>query len=646
MNLNDFIKKEGSIKDPLPLRDNEINTPKENITSKHNNSNSFINKKIVNDLLKSFKIEEIEAGLLKYFITKNKLTSKNRLINDILKFDSEGKAYHYFVRLNKNITLSDIERLFELLIPSEDKRINGAVYTPKYIVDYIVTNTIKKFGTVCDCSCGAGAFLLGSLKHLKEISNKPIIEIIESCIYGADINSLSVRRAKIILTLYAILNNEDSEEIKFNIRNIDSLETDWNNVFPNIKSQGGFDFVVGNPPYVRIQDLDDVNKDKLLSKWSTIKSGNFNLYFAFFELGMEILNNKGVLGYITPNNYFTSLAGVQLREWFSKHKQINRILNFNHLKIFDNAQTYTCITFMNKDNHNEYFEYYYLEDKSLLQNLDSVKFSRYFYEWLDSKKWRLMSEGDYHNIRKIETSGKPLGKVCQIRVGIATLKDNIFFVEDLEDENLCKATYNNKNYFIEKSITRKVVKISSMKEESEIEKNNRRIIFPYKNENDKFIAFSEEELKNNYPKCYSYLLDAKKELETRDKGKKSYPVWFAWGRTQGMNYRGKRLYTRTFYHKPDFMFDETEDSFFCNGYAVFCKNRVKAIQKLLNSEVMNYYVKMTSVEIEGNYQCYQKNFIEKFTILDFSEDEWKYIETEEDINKLNNWLFEKYQIKR
>ena len=203
-----------------------------------------------------------------------------------------------------------------------------------------------------------------------------------------------------------------------------------------------------------------------------------------------------------------------------------------------------------------------------------------------------------------------------------------------------------KLYLIEKSITRKVVKISSINKESEIENDNRRIIFPYKKQSDKFIVFSEEELKNNYPNCYSYLLDTKKELETRDKGKKNYPIWFSWGRTQGMNYSGKRLYTRTFYHKPDFMLDETEDSFFCNGYAVFCKNRLKAIQKLLNSELMKYYVKMTSVEIEGNYQCYQKNFIEKFTILDFSEDDWKYIETEDNIDKLNKWLFEKYQIKR
>ena len=638
MNLNDFIKKEGTLKNSS---DNIISN---SVVPTSNDSNSLISKKIVTDLLKTFKIEEIEAGLLKYFIKKNNLTPKNKLINEIVRFDSEDKAYHYFFRLNKEITLSDIENLFELLIPSEDKRINGAVYTPKYIVDYIVMNTIKKFGTVCDCSCGSGAFLLGSLKHLKKISNKPIIEIIENCIFGADINSLSVRRAKIILTLYAIIHNEDSEEIKFNIENINSLETDWKNVFPNIHSQGGFDFVVGNPPYVRIQDLDDVNKEKLLSKWSTINSGNFNLYFAFFELGMKILNEKGLLGYITPNNYFTSLAGVELREWFSKYRQINRILNFNHLKIFDNAQTYTCITLMNKDNHNEYFEYYYLEEKSLLQNLDSINFSKCFFDWLDCKKWRLMNEEDYNNIKKIENCGTPLGKFCQISVGIATLKDNIFFVEDISNENLCKATYNNKDYFVERSITKKLVKISSINKESEIENNNRRIIFPYKKENDKFVVFTEEELKTNYPKCYSYLLDSKKELETRDKGKKSYPTWFAWGRTQGMNFKGKRLYTRTFYHKPDFMLDENEDNFFCNGYAVFCNDRIKAIQKLLNSELMNYYVKETSVEIEGNYQCYQKNFIEKFNILEFSEEEWTYLETEEDKTKLDKWLFNRYNI--
>jgi len=71
--------------------------------------------------------------------------------------------------------------------------------------------------------------------------------------------------------------------------------------------------VVGNPPYVKFQDLTDVNRIYLQKHWTTVEGGTFNLYFAFFELGYKLLKVNGKLGYITPNNYFTSLSGEALR---------------------------------------------------------------------------------------------------------------------------------------------------------------------------------------------------------------------------------------------------------------------------------------------------------------------------------------------
>ncbi|MGV8162168.1 MAG: HsdM family class I SAM-dependent methyltransferase [Candidatus Nanoarchaeia archaeon] len=653
MNLLHYIKEDESIeqikKDNIDSEIRKDDTPiikKNKPKVRENMKPSVITKKIVQELLSLSSIEDIEAGAIKYFLKKNNLNDiKNKLIKElIVDHDKDQKVVAYFMKLNKEINIADLECLFELLIPSEDKRVNGAVYTPSYIVDYIVENVITKEGSVCDCSCGSGAFLLGSLKQLQSITDASLVTLLENNIYGVDISEFSVRRAKLILSIYAIINHEDKEHISFNIKCADSLEANWKTLFPEVFEKHGFDYVVGNPPYVRIQDLDLKLKDKLAERWQTIGTGNFNLYFAFFELGMNILKDTGHLGYITPNNYFTSLAGLELRTYFNKNKKLTRILNFNHLKIFENAQTYVCITFMSKSWNKEYFEYYYLEDKSYLSNLSNINFSRFFFKWLDDKKWRLMTESEYDNIRIIENIGTPLNKMCPIRVGIATLKDTVFFVEDVPDSDHCIKKTDKQVFQIEKNITKKIIKISSISSEDQIKSDSRRIIFPYKLVNGKYEPFSETELKEKYPLCYEYLLTERDELEKRDKGKKSYPVWFAWGRTQGMNYKGKRFYTRTFYDRPDFMLDEG-DNFFCNGYAVFCKTHVRAIQKILNSKVMDYYVKRTSVEIEGNYQCYQKNFIEKFTIPEFNAEEWDYIESEQNIEVLNQWLFKKYGLK-
>ncbi|GAI02297.1 unnamed protein product, partial [marine sediment metagenome] len=108
---------------------------------------------------------------------------------------------------------------------------------------------------ICDPSCGCGAFLIAACKQFKKKFNKNIVDIIENNIYGVDILHYSVRRCKILLSLLAIINKEDEENYNFNIYTRDSLNIDWKNLFPSIFKENGFDVVIGNPPYVKYQDL-------------------------------------------------------------------------------------------------------------------------------------------------------------------------------------------------------------------------------------------------------------------------------------------------------------------------------------------------------------------------------------------------------
>ena len=183
-----------------------------------------ISKKLISSLLNLGKIEDIESGIVKFFLKKKGITQiKNKLILDLIANENSDRVEWFLCKSKINLELQDIEKIFELLIPPEDREVNGAVYTPKFIVNYIVNNTIENEGKICDCSCGSGAFLLGSLKRLLKISKKEIIEIIENNLYGVDILNYSIRRAKIILSLFALINNEDKKEINFNLKVADSL---------------------------------------------------------------------------------------------------------------------------------------------------------------------------------------------------------------------------------------------------------------------------------------------------------------------------------------------------------------------------------------------------------------------------------------
>lgn len=614
-------------------------------------------QQVINKLLDDFEISDIECGSVQFFLDKNNvLVHKNILITDIAKKNNGNilKIKSFLQSKLNSFSINDLQKIFESLIPPKDRKINGAFFTPCLITDYITSELVKSDNQkICDPSCGCGAFLIAAIKFLNSKFNKSIANIIEDNIFGIDILDYSVRRCKIILSLLALVNKEDKESYAFNIRQFDSLNADWSKEFPLIMKNGGFDILVGNPPYVKYQDLSDKIRKELYENWRTLKTGTYNIYFAFFELGMKLLNAEGQLGYITPNNYFTSLAGIHLREFLQVNRYIKKIIDFNHLRLFD-AQTYTCITFLSRTKRN-YFLFDRIEKEKNAHLLKNCEFSKVNYDYLDRKKWRLLKEIDQINIKKIEALGEKLGTVVDIRVGIATCKDAIYFIDGQTLQGgYYKKVYDNETFLIEKAITKPIVKISDFKSQEELRQNTRRIIFPYSLKNGKAFLISRHELREKYPQCYNYLLAAKKELEGRDKGQVKYEEWYAYARTQGLTFFGEKLVTPTFSSKPRFLYIKDPETLFCNGYGIFAKKEpsslfdrtmnLEILAKTLNSKIMAYYIDKTSVSIEGGYPCYQKNFIERFSSIKFDKNDLTYLEREKIQQKIDEFLVRKYEI--
>ncbi len=615
-------------------------------------------KNITNELLNNYDVNLIEQHLIYSFLKNRNLNfSQSNVINNVLRdFYPNNKICSSVASLEIN-NLKLLENYLELLIPVNDRKINGAFFTPSYITNFIVNEVQPKENDKClDPSCGSGAFLIELVEFYTRKYNKEIKKTIVENIFGADILDYNVRRAKIILTLYALQYNEILKESDFNIYHIDSLKHKWNEQF---------EVIVGNPPYVKYQDLSEQNREYLVNNWQSIKNGSFNLYFAFFEMGCNLLTEDGRLGYITPNNYFTSLSGISLRQFFLSKKCLSRILDFRHKKVFE-AQTYTAISFINKKKNEKILYDRIQESQTCNEFLLKANGSPNYLENLNVKKWRLLKSQEQKNIKQIETIGTPINKLYNISVGIATLKDEVFFVDSLSENNgyLIKKTENG-IFYIEKEITKPVYKISNYKNQSELNSNTLRIITPYKIENNKAIPIPEKEFEVKYPKCYEYLISEKEKLENRDKGKKKFNPFYVWGRTQGITKRGKKLITPTFSKQPRFLLVSDEESYFTNGYGIFFKNEntkifslfesfihplskeenIVLVQKILNSVVMDYYIKTTSITIQGGFPCYQKNFIEHFTIPDFSQEEINILNGLSKKEDIDSFLIEKYQLK-
>ena len=383
----------------------------------------------VNKELSIYSFFDVEHTVIKNILQNAGIKKvKNRLIADILKRNVNERVSFWF---STNDILADtelLEKLYELNVAEKDRKINGSYYTPTNVVSYIVKNTmLNDVGSICDPACGSGAFLVESAKFIKQKSNLTYASIFEELLFGVDILPASVERTKIILSLLAILNGED-EDFNFNLCEGDSLVFDWEANFGTKK----FDYVVGNPPYVRTKNL-RIEVRESMKKWSTADFGNADLYIPFFELAAKITSEKGRIGFITPSTYLTSFNAKLVREFLSYNKFLKRIVDFNGWQVFGGATTYTCITILDKK-RSESLEFSLVDSQEKLKNLDSLVFNKIKADFLGGDEWRLLSKEDAEKIFKIENAGSPLFKyVNKFVTGLATLNNYLFLLKDAND---------------------------------------------------------------------------------------------------------------------------------------------------------------------------------------------------------------------
>ena len=617
--------------------------------------------------VKDFPSETLKYAAVLLWLRNNNLPSSILPQNSISKYILENEsssvikeAIGHLQRTLQPLSLKDVEKVFELSNGHLKKRQLGAVYTPDYIIDYLLENSLNFFlekssggiPIICDPSCGSGGFLIRAALLLKKYFNVSLSESFQNYLIGIDIDRESLEYAEILISLFLRKHENLSSNIYLKLVNKDTLLASREEIIGEVGDSRGFDIIATNPPYVKLQNLPVEYRRELKDRYSSLVSGNFSLAPLFLIKSYDLLSDQGISAFITQNNLFTSLSGRKIREFLQEKKAIRRIVDFGHHKIFPNVSAYTSLIFLEK-NRRTYFEYATFATKPQVNpsELKNIKFSILKVDSLNSAKWRLAENKHLENLKKIEHTGIPLNVLANIRVGFATLKDSVFFVRNC-DNVFCYVESLGVTYKIEKEITRPAIKVSSLHSEEDIGRNNLGVIFPYTKIHGRYQLIPEQEMKQQYPLAYYYLLTNKEVLAARDKGKKKYSAWYAWGRTQGMEAPGPKLLTKTFNKFPQFFLDKS-DSLFCNGYGIFMKDatlfkdaplNIFVLQKILNSNIMFYYAKLTSFQIEGNYQCYQKNFIEKFSVPLIEKDyQEKMLHMTK--NELNEYLAGIYGIK-
>ncbi|MEX0313644.1 MAG: N-6 DNA methylase [Allomuricauda sp.] len=586
-----------------------------------------INRLIVSNFLFSNKVEYVENQLIYSLLIK--------------KGNEDWGDFLMFLKLYRIKSVEELIQAFEYVISPEDRVVTGAIYTPKLIREFIIDkvfNDLKEIESikVCDPACGCSGFLLSAALKIHEETGKKLSSIIEENLFGLDIQGYSVERSKILLSLLAIINGEDKKDYSFNFFKGNALEFDW---FEQIHGFSGFDAIVGNPPYVCSRNIEEESK-VLLEKWSVCSTGHPDLYIPFFELGLKYLKGDGMLGYITMNTFFKSINGRALREYLSQFE--NSIIDFGGHQVFESKSTYTCICTIRKRSA-DHIAYAKLDS---VNNLESdVVFKKINLDVLDHLNgWNLQ---DIELLNRIESVGTPLGEKFRTRNGIATLKNKIYIFNPIDEDKNFYYLGKDQVYKIEKEICTDIINPNKFTKAQSVDEIRQKVIFPYRYSKTGIEIIDEGELKSKFPFAYEYLKDKKKLLATRDKGKGKYEKWYAFGRNQSLD---KMKYKLFFPHIssdiPNFIINDNEHLLFYNGLALIGKNRreLKLMQKLMGSRLFWFYVTKSSKPYGSGYYSLSRNYIKKFGIYDFSEDEIQLILNEHDQNKIDEFIETKYNI--
>jgi N-6 DNA Methylase/TaqI-like C-terminal specificity domain len=229
---------------------------------------------------------------------------------------------------------------------------------------------------VCDPACGSGAFLVAAFDVLlaeynnvneqiaaitgsMEVFNADK-EILNSNLFGVDLNAESIEITKLSLWLKTAKHGKPLESLESNLRvgnslvspaddglkgaSFDAKAFDWASAFPDVVARGGFDVIVGNPPYVRMERLKAFKP--YFEKRYEVASERADLYCYFFELAIRLLrngNHGGRIGFISSSTFFKTGSGQNLRAYLLKHAQIETVVDFGDLQVFEGVTTYPAI---------------------------------------------------------------------------------------------------------------------------------------------------------------------------------------------------------------------------------------------------------------------------------------------------------------
>ena len=401
---------------------------------------------------------------------------------------------------------------------------------------------------------------------------------------------------------------------------------DWNREF----TEGKFDAIIGNPPYIRVQNMVHYSPEEYAfyksnqSGYVTAGTETLDKYYLFIERALSLLKDDGVMGYIVPHKFMNIKSGAELRGLLSSHSNVRKIIHFGTHQIFENRSTYTCILIMSKQENTE-FEIGFVQDLNRFLFEHDVNCTRYAAPYLSWQPWAFLPQDLISQLQKAEEHCEPLSILADIFVGVQTSADNIYIIHaDREDSHFVYSHEKDGTEIkLEKDILRKSVYDAKLTSYEKIEANSY-IIFPYKEVDGKPRLYDIEEMEECFPNALEYLNRHKEALNKRNMPNRNDLNWYAFGRSQSLRrfMSGKHLVWPVLSLSSNYVYDDEMVVFTGGGNGPFYGLQMKQssqesifyVQAILNHWLMELLVKSKASTFRGDYYSHGKQFIASLPI--------------------------------
>lgn len=533
--------------------------------------------------------------------------------------------------------------------------------------------------TVLDPACGSGAFLITALRYLEAAwrnteplrdvgaPSQPMHDFLATAIHGVDINPSSVEIAQLALWLHTARSDRPLSSLEATVKSGNSLVPpafyiglqrnafdderrerinafDWQTAFPEVFARGGFDAVVGNPPYVKLQNFRPAHPDvadwlvngrvNARTPYESTRTGNFDLYLPFIEAGLRLLRPGGRMGYIAPSVWTVNDYGEGLRNLVERGRHLDRWLDFRSHQVFEEATVYTALQFFSRAPTTE------IRVAEAPRGPSQVPLDPWvaggalaWGEQDHGDRWVMLAGEARALINRLALNCQPLTAVTtQIFVGVQTSADAIFHLDRLGPGRYrCRPPGSPRPPAYEVEIEDAIMRplVSGVEANRYINPSSTTyILFPYALDAAGTMRLIEEPtMRRNYPKAWAHLTRFKAELEGREMRQNGNTTirpfadaaWYRFGRNQNIDKQDRsKLVVPRLVDRLAASHDETGrvclDNVDVGGILVADGTDPWFLLGILNAPVANFIFRRVSKPFRGNYLSANRQFIKDLPI--------------------------------